>query len=282
MQRNWLVGTLGTLACVAAFVAPANGYTPPELPWANCSGNIAADRTVIEVDELPEEGATVTVGTPVTFSAPSAAPVTFSVASLPTLLGSPDIDRGLAQPQPAPGGAIDHMQVFTSSQAASTPGTVYWQASFSAAEVPECAGLLSGLITVPPRILKVEPAPSPPSESPPPALSAAISKTQAGPRQVSFDVSCSTSCTGTATYVVSAARRHRRSRKSALGFGPWKVAIANAAGGVQQFTHRYAGATLRKLTHLAQEGDVLEIHITSTVTGADGSTTAAHKTTRLY
>jgi hypothetical protein len=281
VRRSWLtVGALGTLAFLAP-VAPASGYQPPELPWANCSGDIAADLTVIEARALPEEGAKVVAGTQVTFSTPSAAPVTFSVASSPALLASPNIDQGLAQSPPSED--TYHMQVFTSSKAASTPGTVYWQASFSAAEVPGCAGVLSGPITNPPRTLTVEPAPPPPLAAPPPApvFSATIGSVPVGRPQVAFEVHCSTSCVGTAAYVVTAFHHHRKIRERALDCGPWKVAIASSSGGVQQFAHRYTGASLRKLKRLIYDGDALEVHIASTVRDAGGTTAVARTTARL-
>jgi len=271
------------LAFLASAVAHADVYKPPELPWANCSGDIGANLTVIEARALPEAGASVIAGTQITFSTPSVAPVTFSVASSPALLASPNIDQGLAQPRPSEG---IHMQGFTSSKAASTPGTVYWQASFSAEEVPGCAGVLSGLITSPVRTLTVEPAPPPPqlppaAPPPEPALSATISSVPMGHPQVAFKVHCSTSCVGTAAYVVTAIHRHRKSPEPALDFGPSKVAIASSSGGVQQFTHRYRGASLRKLKHLIHDGDSLEVHITSTVTDAGGNTAVARTTARL-
>jgi hypothetical protein len=256
------------------------------LPWANCSGDVAANGTVIEVRALPEEGATVQAGTPVTFSTPSDAPVTFAVASSPALLASPDIDQGLAQSLPSEGGAT-HMQVFTSSKAAAKPGTVYWQASFSAAEVPECAGVLSGDITTAPRTLRVEPAPPapappPPSAPPPaPAFNATISSAPVGHSQVAVHVHCNTSCVGMADYVVTAVDRHRRHAQRALGFGPWPVSIAGPSGGTQQLAHRYTGASLRRLEQLIRDGDTLEVGITATVTGDGGATAVAHTTARL-
>lgn len=283
MRRGWLtVGALGTLAFLASAV-PASGYTPPELPWANCSGAIGANSTVIEARDLPEEGASVMAGTQVTFSTASVAPVTFSVASSPALLATPDIDRGLAQPRPEEG---IHMQAFTSSRAALTPGTVYWQASFSAEEVPGCAGILSGFITSPVRTLTVEPAPQlpppPPVEAPPaPAFSAAISSASMDRPQIAFKVHCNTSCVGTAAYVVTVTHRHRKSPEPALDRGPWTVAIDSSSGGVQQFTHRYTGASLRKLKHLIHDGDAVEVHIASTVRDPGGNTVVAHTTARL-
>jgi hypothetical protein len=286
VRRGWrTVGAFGTLACLASVVAPASGYVPPELPWANCSGDIAAHETVLEARALPEEGAKVVAGTPVTFSVPSPTPVTFAVASSPALLASPNIDQGLGQPLPPEN--EEHMQVFTSLKAASIPGIVYWQVSFSAAEVEGCAGGESGRVTIPPRTLTVEPAPPPPPPPPAvpppePALSATISSVPImGHPQVAFKVRCSTSCVGTAVYVVTVIHRHRKSPEYALDFGPWKVAIASSSGGVQQFTHRYTGASLRKLKHLIHDGDTLEVQIASTVTDAGGNTAVARTTARL-
>lgn len=283
MHRDWLtVGALGTLAFLVS-VAPASGYTPPELPWANCSGAIGANSTVIGARDLPEEGASVIAGTQVTFSTASVAPVTFSIASSPALLASPDIDQGLAEPRPSEG---IHVQAFTSSKAAETPGTVYWQASFSATEVPECAGFLTGLITDPVRTLTVEPAPlpppPPPGVSPPaPPFSATISSAPMDRPQIAFKVHCNTSCLGTAAYVVTVTHRHRKIPEPVLDRGPWTVAIGNSSGGVQQFSHRYTGASLRKLKHLIHDGDAIEVHIASTVRNPDGNTAIAHTTARL-
>jgi hypothetical protein len=286
VQRGWLtVGALGTLVFLAS-VAPASGYTPPELPWANCSGDIGANSTVIEARDLPEEGASVIAGTPVTFSTASVAPVTFSVASSPALLASPDIDQGLAEPRPSEG---IHVQAFTSSKAAETPGTVYWRASFLATEVPECAGVLTGVITDPIRTLTVEPAPLPPPpppptpevSPPPPPFTATISSASMDSPRIAFKVQCNTSCAGTVAYVVSVTHRHRRSPEPALDRGPWTVAIGNSSGGVQQFTHRYTGASLRKLKHLIHDGDAIEVHIASTVRNPGGNTAVAHTTARL-
>jgi hypothetical protein len=287
MRRGWLTaGAFGTLACLASVVAPAGGYVPPELPWANCSGAIAAHETVLEARALPEEGAKALAGTPVTFSVPSPTLVTFALASSPALLANPNIDEGLGQALPSETGEL--MQVFTSSKATSIPGIVYWQVSFSATEVEGCPAGESRRVTIPPRTLTVEPAPAPPPPPaapvvprPVPALSATISAVPTGHPQVAFKVRCSVSCVGTAGYFVSVSSRHRKSPESALDFGPWKVAIAGSSGGVQQFTHRYTGASLRNLRHLIHDGDALEADITATVTGAAGNTAVARRTARL-
>lgn len=163
------------------------------------------------------------------------------------------------------------MQLFVSSKAASKPGTVYWQASFSPAELPGCAELLSGLEKAPPRTLKVVA----------PILRAAVTTAHAGVRQITFDVRCNTICAGTASYVVSATNVDKVGVERALGFGPRKIRITRVAGGVQQVTHRYGAASLRKLTQLVRDGNVLEAHIALRVKDDYGSTAVAHKTARL-
>jgi hypothetical protein len=73
----------------------------------------------------PANGATVPAGTPVVFSAEeSGQALTFSVASSPALLSSPDIDSG-------PGSQVGAFDGFTSTKATATPRTIYWTASFT-------------------------------------------------------------------------------------------------------------------------------------------------------
>jgi hypothetical protein len=278
---------LATAALVAALVSPANGYSPPELSWANCSGNIAAKTTVLEVRAMPQEGAKVTAGDPVAFSAPSELPLTFAVASSPALLANPNIDQGLGQlSQP------EDLQIFTSLKAAATAGTVYWQVSFEAAEVPECAGVASGLISIPPRTLVIEPAPAPVPQAPPPAqpptplaadFSAAISPSSVDMHHptVAFRVHCTASCVGTVTYVAIATRSHRKIQAPTLSFGLHRVSIPGSTGGMESFSHRYTGVALRELEGLLKDHDALTFRISASLTDASGDTAVAHATAVL-
>ncbi len=89
-------------------------------------GSVAASATVNMLDG-PPNGATVLAGTPVTFSGEFLQQaLTFSVASSPTLLSTPDIDGGPGSLQP---GAS--LYTFTSAKATATPRTIYWEASFT-------------------------------------------------------------------------------------------------------------------------------------------------------
>jgi len=98
----------------------------------------------------PANGATVPAGTPVVFSAEPLlknAP-TFSVASSPALLSSPDIDSGTGSQSGA-------FYKFTSTKATATPRTIYWAASFTF--TPEgCEG--PSTFTTPSRTLMVVPS----------------------------------------------------------------------------------------------------------------------------
>lgn len=60
------------------------------------------------------------------------------------------------------------MYAFTSTKVAATPGTVYWEASFSTANIPACEGLPPGTQATRPRALTVLLAPAPQSPTPPP------------------------------------------------------------------------------------------------------------------
>jgi hypothetical protein len=217
-------------------VAPAMSYVPPELPWANCSGNIAAAKTVPEVRALPAEAATVTAGSPVTFSAPSAVPLTFAIASSPSLLANPDIDQGLAQPS-----GSENMQTFTSLKAGSAAGTVYWTVSFQSEELPECSSFAFGPSSIPPRTLLITLDTSVPPQTPQvPDLRATISQTRKDALAVEFRVRCNASCAGTVSYVAIVVRRGRSILVPALDFGPHGVSITNPAGGMESFSRRYA------------------------------------------
>jgi hypothetical protein len=162
MRRPGIGGLVGFSALVCAMAVPAvpaqavvEGGTLP--PWFICYAGSNANRVALETSLSPANGATVQTGTPVMFSGSSEAPVTFAVASSLALLSSPDIDSGPATLLPG-----TSTYTFTSTKATATPGTVYWDASFSDATVPECAGESPTTFTTQVRTLTVSPLPSPP------------------------------------------------------------------------------------------------------------------------
>jgi len=100
--------------------------------WAICADSTeAAELSTPHLTASPANGATVQASTPVTFSVKAFSgesdyALTFSVASSPALLSTPDIDSGLGSLQPG-----TSLYTFTSTKATATPGTIYWAASFT-------------------------------------------------------------------------------------------------------------------------------------------------------
>jgi hypothetical protein len=152
--------TLQAILCavVAGGVVPcaASAYTPPEPPWANCSGDVAALGTVIEAHRRPANNARAFAGAPLSFSSPTGVdrvPLTFTIARTQPLV--PPLDGGAGTPD-STGSAV-----FTSSLAGAAPGTVYWSVSFSTSAIPECTGLEAWTVSAPVWSVTVLPAAQP-------------------------------------------------------------------------------------------------------------------------
>jgi hypothetical protein len=152
----WLVA-VGVAACTMTVSAlPAQAYTAEISPGTICAFERSSNEIVEQHSKLlgPANGATVAAGTAVAFSAESGfeSPMTFTVASSPALLSSPDIAGGPGVPQPL------SQYTFTSTEAAVTPRTIYWTASFTRTlkdcEEPPVT------FTLPPRMFTVLPSPA--------------------------------------------------------------------------------------------------------------------------
>jgi hypothetical protein len=105
--------------------SPAHALNYGFSPWLICANNKeAAEVGARNMPLEPANGATVPVGTPVIFSGESNYVLTFSVASSPALLSSPDVDGGTGLQSGA-------FYKFTSTKASATPRTIYWTASFT-------------------------------------------------------------------------------------------------------------------------------------------------------
>jgi hypothetical protein len=280
-------GLLVTVILVAALVdAPetptAEGLAPPP-PYAICSSGAQTDEDVLVNSLTPAENATVPVGTPLTFSGDSSAPLTFAIATSPALLSNPDIDHGAGETQPANGSSSTDS--FTSITATAKPGTIYWSVSFSDSTLPECAGLTPETYTTPPRALTIAPTPESQAATPEaPSLTAAAApaplqtelKLAAGDFGVQhplvvYRVHCSSRCTGHAycrAYTLE--RRRRTPGAPALDLSPAAISIA-APGGEQRVAHRYTGAALRVLRRLARADGRLELHCFLTVSTESGT-----------
>ena len=254
-----ILATLG----LAPVTPTAQGYVPAP-PYLNCFNSSQANESVLIHSLTPAENATVSVGTPLTFSGASSVPLTFAIATSPTLLSTnPDIASGAGEVQPATGSSPTYD--FTSTAATAKPGTIYWSVSFSDSTFPECAGSTPRTYTTPARALTIVPTPaSAPAtpEAPSPAPLPTPTPLQAGLKLaagdfgvrhplVAYRVRCSSRCTGHASCRAYALERHRRTPAApALDLPSTTVTIA-ASGGEQRVGRRYTGAALRALRQLA-------------------------------
>ena len=155
---GWLVA-LGALGCaITVSAVPAQASVEKAPPWLVCADSKEAAELSAPHMILPgpPNGATVLTGTPVTFSGEYGHPLTFSVASSPALLSSPDIDSGPGALQPG-----TSLYTFTSTTVAATPRTIYWDASFTFTPA-DCEG--PSTFTTPARTLTVV-SPSPTEEA---------------------------------------------------------------------------------------------------------------------
>jgi hypothetical protein len=176
---------LGTLCyAITLPVSPALALTEGFSPWAECANEKMSADLIGSYTTLlaPPEGANVPAGSTVTFSAESgraSTPLTFRVASAPTLLSNPDIAIGAGTRQ-----AETATYTFTSTAASAVPRTVYWAASFTL-NLKGCESPFT--YTTPAHVLTVtasQPPPSPPSTgvagntSSPPPQSKALTRAQ--------------------------------------------------------------------------------------------------------
>jgi hypothetical protein len=168
---------LSVLGCSASLATSASyGFEK----WLICANEEESFKLLSEFTKLdsPAEGATVQAGSPVTFVGESGGgkPLSFEVASSPSLLSSPDVDSGVGSLQQATG-TPSPQYAFTSTKAAATPRTIYWSVSFSSS-LPECPQPVHTYRT-PARALTVLPQPStPPSALIEPTTPATVSRAQ--------------------------------------------------------------------------------------------------------
>src|ERR1700686_284554 len=263
IDNRTTVGFWCALVCAVALGAfPAPAYTVETPSGIGCFNSSEAVKATLERSLSPAGGATVSAGAPVTFSGSSSSPVTFAAASSPGSLSNPDIDNGLGSAQPSSEQVPTY--TFTSTKVAATARTVYWNASFSNAGLPACAGQEPMTYTTAVRTLTVlagpsaplGPAPTPaPEPSPMPApvqvsISASGSFSIAHPT-VGYRIHCTAICSGNTYYHVLVSRRHARAGHLAkLDVGPRPVSITTTSGGYEQFAHSYRGSTLRMLKGL--------------------------------
>jgi len=131
-RTSWMLAS--AVSAVGGFLlaAPASNaltfeeWSPAEVCGAEARSNEIVERGTKLLN--PAEGETVQVGTPMTFSAEGGAesPLTFEVASSPTLISDPDVDSG-----PGVREQLGVPYSFTSSKATSVPRTIYWAVTFT-------------------------------------------------------------------------------------------------------------------------------------------------------
>jgi hypothetical protein len=128
---------LGVLVWVVmGSVGSADGYVSASS--LNCVNSSQANLSALEGSLAPASGATAQAGTLVTFTGNSEVPLRFAVASSLALLSSPDIDSGPGSARPfSSREPLVDTYTFTSTRAAITPETIYWDASFSNATIAE-------------------------------------------------------------------------------------------------------------------------------------------------
>jgi hypothetical protein len=236
--------TLAALGCViTAFAVPAQAFEVPTPPWAICSSAAQAAMSALEAHLSPANGVTIQAGTPVTFSGEFSQALTFNVASSPTLLSTPDIDSGPGSAQPQPSGSP--LYTFTSTKAAATPGTIYWDASFSDAGLKGCEGQAPITYTTQARTLMVLPAPSPPTTAVTPATTPATPPAVTGSVslagsiitvQSSGEAALKLTCTGTGTCSGkltltdrSTPKKDKKAKTETIGTATFSIASAKTA-----------------------------------------------------
>ncbi len=287
-----MFGALAWLAVGSVTQAPAYTVGPPS-PALVCSSASQANLGVLENRLSPSDGATVQAGTPITFSGNSGSPLTIEVASSRALLATiPDIDSGLASALPEPysvGPPLINAYTFTSAKATATPGTIYWDASFSTASITACQGLPASTEITTVRALTVLPLPAPIAAPAPPATPSPARLSLSAPSAfhlahptIEYRISCTASCTGDTYYHAVIVRRHGKPvRVSKLDLSPKPISIKPAAGGSEQIHYTYSGSALRRLKSLIHNRDIVEVQISAKVTDAAGNVAQAQRTARL-
>jgi hypothetical protein len=233
---------------------------------------------VLDAHLTPAEGASVQQGATVSFASSSPTPFSIAVASSPRALKAPDIDSGSATPQG------EGVYAFDSTKASAKAQTVYWQAFFSDASLPSCAGIEPQLfLTGVHKFTVLTPGSVETLSSG--ALSIAFLSAKALARAhpgVSYSVSCSTECSGTAHYAVVVLRKGHPHDAPALDPYPTAIAVPEPSGGSVPITLPFRGRALRALHRLLSEHKTIEVHMSLALAGTSSTTVVkSHTTVRL-
>lgn len=290
MTFSWRFAIVVLVLAGAISASNARGYEATPAPWAICSGTAVADQGVLERSLTPTEGATVSAGAPLTFSGRSEAPLTFSVASSPQLLGITDIAGGLGVLQP-PGNSTEGPAYALTTTAPAQPGMLYWSASFSTAGLSSCAGVSPTTYTTQVRTLTVVPAvasSAPTRQTPQVQRTATLipeveikapSHLRLTRPHLLYRVRCTASCAGTTSILAFVAHRGRKQLKPepALDLAPEPVSIAAPGGGVLRLSRRYTGRALGLIRNILKAGGSVELQISVAVNSANHTSALARR-----
>ena len=222
---------------------------------------------------VPRNGATATAGGQITLSATARVPLTFSVASSPSLLAVPDVASG---PGIAQSGGTPTVYTFFAGAISNVPRTVYWDVSFPNTALPGCSEVPPEVITTAARTLTVVPTPPEAEEGLQP-LRLDIKAAKAlhlihG--SITYGVACTRACSGSAGYRLYLRGFHDRLiYLPKLSLKPTRFSIGGAAGGSDILVRRYKGASLRLLRRMLGRHVLLELRIAAKAT--NGSSEAA-------
>jgi hypothetical protein len=276
LKRPRLVGFTVLAWLTAVGGSPATAHAFPENPEGGCFAQASSGFAVTESWLAPPSNTTVIAGTPVTFSTRSEAPLTIAVASSPALISSPDVDSGITSRVPfteEPAPQTSFIYSYTSTVAANSPGTVYWQATMSSKDIEPCAGFAPFFHQSAIRTLRVLPAPVEVSIEGPAGLSRAPT--------VTYSVRCTATCTGDTYYQAFILSHHAGAlRVPMLDFSPTPVSIVST--GTESFAHGYTGSALHTLDRVIHAHEAVEIEISVKVTDANGNVVRSHSMDAMH
>ncbi len=248
----------------------------------------------------PETGAEVAQHSTVTFTGEGEAPLTFEVASSEAALAHPDIDSGTGTSGP---GTETTKWTFTSTKAASTAGTIYWQVSFTR-KLTQCGGetrtyTTTGLGATAHTLSVISaaelPTPAPATEAPPPSSSPGATNgpntswsaaTPTGLRvgltasrlvhighpAVAYLVDCTAACEGKTSFTAWQLRgRHKPRALRSLDFAAHKVSMTGATGGNVRYTAHFRGRALKQLRSILRAGGEVKLQLSARVKDTKGN-----------
>jgi hypothetical protein len=274
--RKYLVALVaGALLSLGASTSSAS-QPSPEL---SCGIAAVHELGALDIHLSPGDGTSVQQGDTVSFSGSSQVPFSIAVASSPRALKTPDVDSGAATPD----GEGEY--VFASTKTAAQARTVYWQAFFSDASVPACAGIKPQLFLTGVQRLTVLAPGAAETGNQPPAFSigflAAEPLAKAHPG-VFYRVSCSTGCSGTVHYSVDVLRKGSPHSMPKLDPYPTAIAVPESDGGSVPITLPFRGHALQTMRRLLAEHRTIVVHLSLAAAGAASTTVLTrHATVRL-